>query len=169
MVSIGSNTVATVGQSAVDAVSTAVSTSIRAILGSPASYDGLSALVALPSGMLQRFDSTAGAGLGAGSGTMMTPQVTFLIKKQTGFAGRKFRGRQYWPGPTESAVDDGGTVSVSWVTLLTAIATAQMTALSSSPWDGPVLLHSDPSLAPTPIIQLLASNRVATQRRRYKR
>jgi hypothetical protein len=112
-------------------------------------------------------DSTSGAGTGGRGGAAATPQVSFLIRKRTGFAGRKFRGRMYVPCVLEADVDDVGLVSGTAQSLLATFAAA-VQGPGTSHIDQMVLLHSD-STAPTPIVDFTIEKMVATQRRRLSR
>lgn len=166
---IGVNTNAIIGQSAADALSAACGPAIRGTISDSCRYDGLAVSVTITGGLVQRFDSTSGVGTGGPTGNNTTPQVQFLAQKKTGFAGRAYRGRMYWPGVLENDVDATGLITVGKNTSNQTGYTAIFNALSSSPWAGPVLLHSDPLKPPTPIIQLLSSQKVATLRGRYDR
>lgn len=107
--------------------------------------------------------SVEGTIIGAGE----APMVSVLCQKVTAFGGRKGRGRFYHPGvPADSVNTDGqlaDTVSTTWTTDLVAF----LDDLEAD--DNPmVLLHGD-ATTPYPVTALLASNQVATQRRRNRR
>lgn len=105
---------------------------------------------------------------GTSSGEFMAPQVTALIQKRTGLAGRTNRGRMNWPGVLREAdVDQGGTIAGSRQTSLQGAADSLM-ALATSTGDSVVLFHSGSS-DPTIITSLLVSPQTATLRRRNRK
>lgn len=127
-------------------------------------------------GPLLRFEST---GVATGSRTtlnILPPNVSYLIRKTTGFSGRRYRGRMFVPfvASGASAVSQAGQLASAELTILQARAGALLTNLVAA---GPnaselSLLHavgqsSVPS--PTPITTLSADDFVATQRRRLAR
>lgn len=112
--------------------------------------------------------STNPAGAGTRGGSLATPQVQTLIKKNTALIGRKHRGRIYIPDVLESDVSDNGTVAAAELTILSAIAAAWMSALSTGPFVAPVILHED-ATAPTEITSMVPETKCATQRRRFER
>lgn len=101
------------------------------------------------------------------AGNGMTPQVTYLIKKVTGFGGRAFRGRMYWPGVQEEAISDSGSISATLDAALLAAADEFLDTLDTGGYPM-VLLHTDGLIAPTPVTALIPDGRVATQRRRVR-
>lgn len=108
------------------------------------------------------------ADTGLGSAAYYAPQVTALVQKRTGMAGRANRGRMNWPMVLrEEDVDAGGTISSGRVTSIQGTADSLM-ALATSTGDELVLFHSASS-DPTIITQLLAAPQTATLRRRNRR
>lgn len=101
-------------------------------------------------------------------GTAATsPQVTYLLQKISGFAGRKNRGRMYLPGVVEASVSDGGVVLPATVTNLAATAAAALSNWNTS--GAPLhILHTDPADTPREVVELAVSPIVATQRRRLR-
>jgi hypothetical protein len=99
------------------------------------------------------------------------PQVTYLIKKTTGLAGRKFRGRAYWPygGPT-STIDEQGKIIGGEATIVNTAVTQWLAALSdaASNTAGQYLLHAS-GVTPNLVISFQRESVVATQRRRLLR
>jgi hypothetical protein len=95
------------------------------------------------------------------------PQVSLLVQKISGLAGRKNRGRMYFPAPNEAVIDAGG----NWIGGSLATWQADMNQFyadlvaSSIPM---VILHDDPADTPTPVSSLNVSPLVATQRRRLR-
>jgi hypothetical protein len=103
------------------------------------------------------------------------PNVTYLLKKTTAFAGRRFRGRIYIPYVSITGITQTGSLSAGELTILTARAAAVLSSLVAA---GPnaselSLLHAESTLSatpsPTPITALSAESVVATQRRRLER
>lgn len=116
-------------------------------------------------------------------GPLTSPNVTFLIRKNTGIGGRQGAGRIYWPGVAESDVGEGGVVIAGTVTSMQTAWTAFFTDLGTRlvPM---VLLHSHgaytklvdgqasvvvvaPKL-PTTVTGVTFDSTVATQRRRLR-
>lgn len=118
-----------------------------------------------------RFDATS---TNAGTRTAQAqppPQVSLLIKKTTGFAGRKFRGRAYWPyGGPVTTLDEQGKIIGGEATIVNTAVTAWTAALNSVGGNtaGQFLLHSD-ATPPTAVISFSRENVCATQRRRLNR
>lgn len=125
-------------------------------------------------GPLIRFEHTGTSGGTRTAAVTPPPQVTYLVKKQTGFAGRAFRGRSYWPfGGPQTAINEDGTLGSSEATTLALAASSWYTALNhtANNTNGQVLLHSATSTTtvPTPVVAFTPERSVATQRRRLKR
>lgn len=100
------------------------------------------------------------------SGEPEPPQVCYLMKKRTALGGRLNRGRFYLPGTQTSHVDLDGTVDGGQLGALTTAALNLLAGLALA--DMPmVVLHGGTSL-PTPVTQLLADPKVATQRGRLR-
>lgn len=114
--------------------------------------------------------------IGADADEVPPPNVACLIRKGTGFGGRRNRGRMYLPCYVdESTVDDRGliltaaitalnTVLFDWNVAITTIVTTNVTDTKM------VILHSTGAGTPTPqVFSLTAQPIVATQRRRLQR
>jgi hypothetical protein len=166
---IGAHYLTIPDQTAVNSLSAAVGPAFRGVISNSCSYDGCSVTSALPDGLFQRWDSTSGAGIGGPSGTNLTPQVQYLLRKKTPFTGRDFRGRMYIWGCTESGTNDVGDVAAGVLTDLQSLASTIMAQLNAAIWDDAVLLHSNPATPPTSLVQLVPQAKVATQRRRFVR
>ena len=105
---------------------------------------------------------------GSGTGDYIAPQITALIQKRTGLAGRQFRGRMNWPGVLrESDVDGGGTIIGSRIISIRG-TTDSLMDLATSTGDELVLFHNASS-DPTIITQLLPAGQTATLRRRNRK
>lgn len=121
-------------------------------------------------------DVTGGVTGTLGTTTMAPPNVSYLAKKVTAFAGRSFRGRLYLPFVDATFLSENGRISGTTLSRFgTAMVGLQNAALSSAGGglDGWYLLHraGTPGGAegPTLITDILSTNVVATQRRRLER
>lgn len=112
-------------------------------------------------------DSGSFTGTG-GSGT--SPNVSYLIRKNTSFGGRTGRGRMYWPGVVESGPGSDGVIDSAVVSNLQGNINSAYTTLVSI-GAIPHLLHSagSPISAPLPITSFTVDGKVATQRDRLRR
>jgi len=122
-----------------------------------------------------RFESAGVATGGRAVVTISPPNVTYLVKKSTAFAGRRYRGRLYLPFVNSAGVTQTGQLSGAELTILSARATAISANLlgAGTGAGGLYLLHSESPLSelplPTAIVNLTAETTVATQRRRLER
>jgi hypothetical protein len=108
--------------------------------------------------------------------TMAPPNVSYLVKKTTAFAGRQYRGRLYLPFVPTNELSEAGTfigatatrLTTAMVNLFAAPGTGSTTGVT-----GWVLLHRETPAgaapAPTPITSFQPTFTVATQRRRLER
>ena len=122
-----------------------------------------------------RYEATGVVAGSRTSQTILPPNDTYLIKKTTSFAGRRYRGRAYIPYVASLGVTQTGSLQSAEQTILNATAAALFSTLVGG---GPnaselSILHSESPLsglpAPTPVISLLAESVIATQRRRLER
>jgi len=99
-----------------------------------------------------------------------SPQVCYLIHKQTAFGGRSGRGRMYLPGVTEGGVNPAGVILASIVTDLTT-AVENFRERAETDLRPYVLLHNAgaPLSTPTIIESMVCDSQSATQRRRNRR
>jgi hypothetical protein len=119
----------------------------------------------------------ADAGLvGTGGPGVLPSNCALLIKKQTAFAGRAFRGRAYWPSMlAEGDVDINGIIDGATVTALQTAFDLVFDDLDTAVFGaGPAVLHDkvtagvvDPTEA-TPMTGFLVRNKIGTQRRRMR-
>lgn len=108
--------------------------------------------------------------IGGDTSAQATPNVAYLVRKNTAAGGRPNRGRMYLPGVAEAAVDPTGLIESAKLAQLQTnvdsfgadLATGLLT---------PVVLHSEdsPVALPTVITSLTVDGRAATQRRRMRR
>jgi hypothetical protein len=162
----------TQGQS--DAALAAFALAVKTIHDAEVTYSRLVTLIG-NDGPALRYES-AGAVVGTrGSVTIFPPNVTYLIKKTTAFAGRRYRGRLYLPYVSVTGAGQTGQLSGAEVTLLIAVANGLTSGLVAA---GPnaselSILHAESPLsalpAPTTVELFLAETTVATQRRRLER
>jgi len=122
-----------------------------------------------------RYETTGTTAGSRSTQVILPPNNTYLIKKTTAFAGRRFRGRMYIPYVSTNGVTQTGSLQSAEQTILVARASAILTALVAA---GPnaselSLLHAESALSatpsPTPVAALTAEAVVATQRRRLER
>lgn len=116
--------------------------------------------------------SEQGMAVNAGGDTAAaaSPNVTYLIRKQTALGGRAGRGRIYVPGVVENAITSAGNVETGKRGALQADIEAWGVALSTL-FLFPVVLHGagSPVTVPTPITGWDVDLQAATQRRRLRR
>jgi hypothetical protein len=129
-------------------------------------------------GPLIRFDS---GGLVVGTRATLTiapPNVSYLLRKSTQFAGHRYRGRMYIPFVNVGGITQTGALQGAEATLLATCAAAIQTNLVGGTTGSASLrlLHGEsltvpPSAIPPPTtISLISSEgTVATQRRRLER
>lgn len=93
--------------------------------------------------------------------------TSVILRKNTAFAGKAYRGRCllppfYFP---ESDVDQAGNISAS-ATYNTLWDTARLAMISNAV--APVLLHDDPAIAPTAITSFSVNTRIGTIGKRLR-
>jgi len=113
------------------------------------------------------FTSTTGPSSGTRAATATSPQVAYLMVKRTALGGRRNRGRMYVPGVAENGVDEAGIVSAGLLNDLNLFGTNFLSDLGAMDI-GMFILHADGG-TPTEVTELVATNKVATQRRRLDR
>lgn len=105
----------------------------------------------------------------------LAPALALMISKNTALGGRKHRGRFYFPwAVSDTGVGENGAVQESTLNTWRANVDTYMTnlegGLGTQPlFDGPVVLHSDPLIAPTPVTGMAPNPTIRTQRRRQVR
>ena len=110
--------------------------------------------------------STSGA-YGSLAVTQTSPATCYLIRKYTGFGGRRGRGRMYIPGPVENDVNVAGDLQSSRVTALTTACAGFLTDMQTAGCSL-VVLHND-GTPPYGVTELRVDPIIATQRRRLRR
>jgi hypothetical protein len=106
---------------------------------------------------------------GAGTSDPAPINCALLVKKVTGLSGRKNRGRFYYPDVFADVVSPAGVLSPAAVIDYQAAVLDWFGTLAAvGVLDGAVLLHTDPLDTPTPVLQVIVQNKIATQRRRLR-
>nr|CRY97710.1 hypothetical protein [uncultured prokaryote] len=126
-------------------------------------------------------DSTLPGVNSAGTGTYAPVAMAAICTKQTGRLGRTGKGRMFLPGVIRpSDVSPGGIIGTSWANTLnlaaarfydclTGAETPVLPSGTATPLDaGPVLLHSNPAIDPTPILGFTVGNVVGWIRDRIR-
>lgn len=172
------NTSSDYDQDTNDAVADAWEDVVAVTLCSQMKFLGLSTIINDSTNVLQ-FESPRNVSGGLTGNTMLPLNNAVVVKKQTGLAGRRFRGRLYLPGIPEDAVDDAGRVLGSFLTTINTAMAAFATAVSTtvSPNCQVALLHKDivkeakpeyvlESIPHTLITSLVADVEIGSQRGR---
>lgn len=99
-----------------------------------------------------------------------SPNVTFLIHKNTVLGGHAGKGRMFWPGAPDGEYDNAGVISPATVVAAQSDLDELFTDMDSVV-DGLYLLHADgsPITTPTKVTGWSLDGTVATQRRRLRR
>jgi len=158
-----------------DQLFTDVATALKPLWDSNVVMTGFHGLIGSDGGPPLVAEVTGSVAGTAGPKSMAPPNVTFLVKKVTPFAGRRFRGRLYLPFVSSTALDENGRLLTGDFTALQTAATA-LYAVAGKVGNGInnwMLLHTATGVAttetPTLITRFSAENVVATQRRRLER
>jgi hypothetical protein len=160
----------TLTQAEWDAFSTGLGSQYKLIIKSPGRYEGMRILVGQDGPDPIEFNSVSGAGAGGTALESVPPQVMWMAKKTTALAGRRHRGRTYFPDLQETSCDKDGTIISGTLTALQTLCDGISSVFSSgTKLDGMVLLHDVVDPPPTPVTSYLASGKVATLRPRYER
>lgn len=110
--------------------------------------------------------------VGGKASVAQTTNTAFLIDKQTGLSGRRFKGRMYLPGVSETDIDHNGIVTGGKQVAVTTAMGNLINSLQGFHFDV-YLLHGPrkDGLTPPPptfITGMSCSARVATQRDRMR-
>jgi hypothetical protein len=118
-------------------------------------------------GTLRAFEHAAGVP-GQNSSSVLPQNCALLVRKNTGLAGRKFRGRMYWPSMlSESLVDNIGQIASGTVTTLQGVFDAVFSDLDGLSNSEVRLLHANGDES-TPVTSFSVQPVLATQRRRLR-
>lgn len=159
-----------VDQTLVNAYSTTFSVFLKGAMANVYSYEGLNLFIGTTLGD-RSFDSSTGAGVGTAGVAPLPQNTSALVRKSSGFAGRKNRGRMFIPGIREANVGDNGELSGAEITRLQTLVDSFMsTMLAQASILDLVILHSfGDATEPTVITAMTVDGIVATQRRRLRR
>jgi hypothetical protein len=106
---------------------------------------------------------------GTATGNFPPSNCAVLIRKNTAFAGRTYRGRWYWPSVLlESHIDGGGAVDGTQLADLQDRFDNVLSFLNGVTGAGCRLLHATDDPVATEILTLSVQNKIATQRRRMR-
>lgn len=136
-------------------------------------YDETSAELITGDGANQiGFSSVLGGAMGDSAGTTGSIERSLVVRKLTGLAGRKYRGRVFIPAPCVEAFDVDGAFNTggpdvgAYSALLPIIAgSVDTSAVLATTLFQPVIFHKS-SVTSTLIQECFTSNLVGIQRRR---
>jgi hypothetical protein len=153
------------------AIDTLMAPLFKAIVSDQALYRGVGVKKIFPLPATSEGFTIVNAGPGTVTGDLLPRQTCGLIKKQTGLAGRAFRGRLYTPFPGEDSSDVQSLPTVAYLAGLTSINTALVLTLAVAGGGGgswsiqPILWHRSSNTFNVLIPGLIRGG-WATQRRR---
>lgn len=163
------------GPDAPDDLFGAFATTMMPGASSPTTLEGVTVYVGQDAAAPLIYTSGATAVSGPNTNSLTPQNTALLIRKRTDLAGRRGRGRMYFPEVAESIVDNVGTVDASSVAAWQARADdwyEYLTALVGGRLYPPVVLHRSEGIGeeplPTPVTMFTVDGRVATQRRRLR-
>lgn len=115
-------------------------------------------------------DPTIEAGT-VGAVNYASDQVAIIMKKNTAFLGKAYRGRCFLPGVQETQVDAAGTIASGTVTALNTVFGTLLTNVNAdADIDYMALLHVVPTGdIPAEITSLSCASKCGTVRRRVRR
>lgn len=150
-------------------------TSMAALHDNEVTYARCIALIG-NDGPLIRFEASGTTTGSRAAVTILPPNVSYLLRKTTGFSGRRYRGRMFIPFVAQGGgvVGQNGQLAAGELAALNARGVALLANLVAA---GPnaselSLLHAvglTATPSPTPITTLAGDDFVATQRRRLAR
>jgi hypothetical protein len=111
-------------------------------------------------------ESTSARNDYGGSANSAAPNVAVLVRKITGFAGRRNRGRFYVPGVEEDNIDGAGVLDTTSLGQWQSAATGWFNSMVTAGFD-PVINHDDLSVLTT-VTAYTVQAKCATQRRRLR-
>lgn len=156
-------------QDSLDDISLSWGQTVQALHSTPIAYVKATAKYALTGATFVDYESLSGAIGGSGATPPMPLNVTAIIEKRTGLAGRKFRGRFLFGGFPQ-ATTGLGNVNELDPTVVTSYQTAfdnfydAVIALGCVP----VLLHPVGGPPPTQILSFLVKPLVGNLRKRIR-
>jgi hypothetical protein len=121
------------------------------------------------------FESDGAPEVGGQGTSSAPPNTATLIRKRTGIAGRRGRGRMYFPGVGESLVGNTGNLTSTFATQVQGAASDWLEDLTTGAGFRhypPVVFHRSEGIGtepvPTPVTAMQVEGKVATQRRRLR-
>lgn len=141
------------------------------------SLTGVSLYVGQDGGPPAVFFGTDTAVVGGDAGLPLPQNCAALVRKRTGAAGRRGRGRMYLPGVRENVVNAIGVMDSTYVTAWQTSIDGWFDLLNGVPAGSvaypPVILHRSEGIGeeppPTPVTALVLDDVIATQRRRLRK
>jgi hypothetical protein len=105
-----------------------------------------------------------------GAGEFPPPNCSLLVRKNTGRAGRKERGRMYWPlfSILDADVDDTGIIDPTVLGVITGNIADFKEQLDLSPFVDDIVLLHESAETPTVVISWGVESLLGTQRRRLR-
>lgn len=111
----------------------------------------------------------SGAAIAGAGSAVHPPQICVVASLRTNFAGRSFRGRQYWPYRTSNIANSGvvaaggqSAVALAAQALKTSVVTACTGSSIGAAWG----VYSPKLGSMSPIVDVLVGSQCDTQRRR---
>lgn len=106
---------------------------------------------------------------GHAPGECIPPNTAVLVRKELADISGRFAGRMYWPGYSESAVGNDGTITNASMGFISSACTKLFTDLQALNLN-PVVFGGPSSIGgASSVVALTPQSRVATQRRRLRR
>jgi hypothetical protein len=105
-----------------------------------------------------------------GAGEFPPPNCSLLVRKNTGRAGRKERGRMYWPliSVLDADVDDTGIIDPTVLGVIAGNVADFKEQLDLSPFVDDIVLLHESAETPTVVISWGVESLLGTQRRRLR-
>jgi len=152
------NTSSDYDQSTNDAVSAAWEEVVAVTCDDSLTYTRLHTLINDSTNVLE-FETISNTPGGLSGNQILPLNNAVVVKKLTGFSGRRKRGRLYLPGIPEDAVDDQGNVLGSFITtIVDAMTTFKETCETTvSPNCNCAILHRDISKPAKPAYELASA------------
>lgn len=158
-----------IGQNTADTLRDIYENELVDLHPSAVTFVGVDLLVGSDGGSLPYFAASGEAG--TTSGPWLPQNCAALIRKATAAAGRRNRGRWYWPYVLrETDVDDVGNLTSSRISALNSALNSFLVGLAGASTQVlPEVLHNDSTIDPTRVTGMTCEPVLATQRRRLRR
>jgi len=164
----------TTDQAFCDGLAAVIDPLMPLIINNNANYRGIQCQLKTPLPQIYApVSNTGGSSVGSGGATALPRQTCGLGSVSCALAGRRFRGRMYFPFPATADDTGNGTPTGAAVLRYSDVLVGMLTytgpiAAGGSVWT-PVIVHStgkSPTPPPTQITNASVANAWATQRRR---